>query len=193
MKSYSQAGQDIWCHRLIPSDSGTFLDIGCGDLQWSNTLALEEIGWIGTLLDIGEGAFQSMTQRPKCLAIKADATKFNWLQIIDKMHVPVFEVDYLSLDVDHASLDALRNLPLDRMKFKVITAEHDYWRFGDELRVPMREIFKKAGYFPVHLDVCGTPGQPFEDWWVSEALVPAIKQSEVDAPNGMYWEDILKL
>ena len=45
-ESLSQAGQDKFAYERI-GNSGTFLDIGCGYDDGSNTLALERLGWTG--------------------------------------------------------------------------------------------------------------------------------------------------
>jgi hypothetical protein len=156
MKSYSQAGQDVFV-RLIygPDFKGTFLDIGCAGDLYSNTKALEEEGWTGTLVDIDPYAGHGRKEPFIC----GDATKcvFNFLSK---------RIDYLSLDVDENSLAALKNLPLDTTRFSVITIEHDAYRFGDKLWPGEREILKAKGYSLVCQDVCGAPGAPFEDWWV---------------------------
>ena len=47
-ESLSQVGQDKFAYERI-GNSGTFLDIGCGDQNGSNTLALERLGWTGCL------------------------------------------------------------------------------------------------------------------------------------------------
>jgi hypothetical protein len=78
--------------------------------------------------------------------------------------------DYLSLDVDDATLATLQNIPLDRMRFKVITIEHDAYRVGPAPREAMREILTAAGYTLAVADVrCG--GGEFEDWWIDAKKV----------------------
>jgi len=76
-------------------------------------------------------------------------------------------VDYLSLDVNGASLNALNALPLERVRFKCITAEHDAYKHGDKLRKPMREILLSHGYSLYAPDVTDK-GLEYEDWWVSD-------------------------
>jgi hypothetical protein len=175
MKSYSQAGQDRFVHELLVKTKivprGTFLDIGCAGKLYSNTLALEEIGWRGTLMDV---APQPEAMRRPSTFIQADATEHDWGR------APVV-IDYLSLDVDEAGLRALARLPLDTMQFRVITIEHDAYRYGEKLRPFMRQILSKAGYVLVCADVCNPV--PFEDWWVLPALMKGVNYEKYLCKN----------
>ena len=85
-------------------------------------------------------------------------------------------IDYLSLDVDTASLSVLKILPFDEYRFKAITIEHDAYLYGDEYRAEQREVLNGHGYrmvcsnilvpSPGHQGYDGFTPCPFEDWWV---------------------------
>ena len=79
-------------------------------------------------------------------------------------------IDYLSLDIDEHYVDVLNLIPLDKYTFKVITIEHDKYRFGDVYCDGEREILLSHGYFLVVTDVLHD-GNSFEDWWVHPSLV----------------------
>ena len=79
-------------------------------------------------------------------------------------NVPV-EIDYLSLDVDEATLNCLKNLPLNDYKFKVITIEHDEYSQGPTKKLQMREILYSHGYTLDRPDVANE-GNIYEDWWL---------------------------
>lgn len=162
MNFYSQARQDEFvlalAGRHIPK---LFLDIGCGGRSISNTLALEERGWTGMLLDNSPEAEKDSKGR-KAQFILTDATKYKW-------PVPLLCFGYASIDIDYASLDALKNIPLGDMRFGIITIEHDSWRFGEELRTPMLRILKEHGYDVLCADVCNP--DPFEIWAVDPECV----------------------
>jgi hypothetical protein len=183
MNSYSQAGQDRFVYEVLIKTGvlqhamGTFIDIGCAGNELSNTRALEEMGWLGLLVDI---APQPETTKRPSRFMQADATKADLM-------IRWSTVDYLSLDVDEATLDALKNLPLDKVRFRVITIEHDAYRFGDKLRPFEREILTKAGYKLICADVCNPV--PFEDWWVD---APYEKYAERFKCQGKHWTEILK-
>ena len=72
-------------------------------------------------------------------------------------------IEFLSLDVDEAGLSALKNIDLDKFKFKCICIEHDYYRFGESLRQPQREILNKK-----YSRVIQTQA---EDWYVDYSLL----------------------
>lgn len=177
MKTSSQAGQDIFCRLIFgPDYVGTFLDVGCAGDQWSNTLALENEGWRGTLLDIDPNA----GNRRKSKFICADACTHKW-------ELPPY-IDYLSLDVDENSLNALKNLPLNTTRFGVITIENDKYRFGDKLWPFQKDILKSYGYELICEDVCGAPNAPFESWWVTHELLPKAEKFKC---VGKLYSDIL--
>jgi len=166
MNYYSQAGQDKWIEEVLINGEGitegTFVDIGCSGQLYSNTLGLEEIGWRGSLIDNSTEAKDWCLQNRRSPFHLLDASKMPWgTEFIDR--------DYLSLDVNGASLAALMAIPLVRVRFKAITIEHDAYRFGDSLRAPQREILQKAGYTLVRPDVSNP--DPFEDWWLNFSLL----------------------
>lgn len=179
MKSFSQSGQDIWV-RLVLGEGfvGTFLDIGCAGEQFSNTLALEQSGWTGILIDIDDTA-----KGRKSKFIRADATKIDWTGLLPKY------VDYLSLDIDFATLDALKSLPLTTTRFGIITIEDDRYRFGDKLWPEQARILKSFDYELICDKVCGTPDMPFETWHCSKELLPRAEKFRC---SNKLWSDILK-
>lgn len=177
MNSYSQAGQDVWVRRILGENKPRFfLDIGCAGDQYSNTLALEQEGWTGILVDVDDTA-----KGRKTPFVRGDATKI-------RLPLPDY-VDYLSLDIDFGTYDALVNILSHGVKFGIITIEHDAYRFGDELRVPERALLNAAGYTLICADVCGIPEAPFEDWWISKELYSSASEY---IGAGQLWSDIIK-
>ena len=164
-ESLSQVGQDKFAYERI-GNSGTFLDIGCGDQNGSNTLALERIGWTGLLVDINPKAVAWCKQNRKSPIIAKDATAIDW-------EIPCIEhaVDYLSLDIDDKKgepskiVRTLQHLLDVGFMFRVMTIEHDRYRIGDETRNQVRAICAAHGYTLAVPDVAHK-GNQFEDWWV---------------------------
>lgn len=164
-KSYSQAGQDEWVLSKFPKGyKGTFLDIGCSHpVELSNTYALEQLGWLGLLVDIDD--VTELVENHRVSPFKMlDATSYDFSGLLKHFDLEPL-VDYVSLDVDSATLDAVRNLLSNGIAFKVATVEHDRYRFGDERAKDIRRFLTKAGYTIERLDV-SHQGLPFEDWWV---------------------------
>lgn len=178
MKSYSQAGQDVFVRLVLGNKPGTFLDIGCAGDQYSNTKALEEEGWTGWLVDFD------------LYAGRGRSSRFYNLDVTKPFKLPLpSHIDYLSLDVDENSLAALKNLPLDKTRFWVITIEHDQYRFGDKLYPEERAILMAHGYQLICKDVCGAPGAPFEDWFCSLELA---NRAAKFCCEGKLYSEILK-
>lgn len=187
-KSRSQAAQDRLVYELIVKPEnltdGTFLDIGaCHPIEISNTYALEQLGWRGLLIDNDPGAIELCKAHRQSPAILGDATMLDWhnLLLMGEWSTPgkyglvkipfksgpalsSVQIDYLSFDIDAASLPALRRFPFDVVKFRVLTVETDVYRFGQAVRDEMRSILKGAGYDLVCADVCSSEGLPYEDW-----------------------------
>lgn len=168
-KDYSQAGQTQWAFdRLVGSrapvpSSRTFLDIGANHpVQINNTIGLELLGWRGILIDNDSYCVDLCRQHRKSPVYEADSTKFDYAAL------PIKDFDYLSLDVDAATLDTLRKVMADGITFRCATIEHDLYRFGPGPRDAMRDLLERAGYCVDKADVShpGSPNCPYEDWWI---------------------------
>lgn len=169
--SYSQAAQDRFVHEVLVKPegllTGTFVDIGAHHpTSLSNTRGLEELGWRGWLVEMDAEYARMLRNERKAYVVEKDARTVEWSSLPDT-------VDYLSLDVDAHSLDALKRLPNDRTRFRVITAEHNAYAY-DTLRGPMRDFLTSLGYLMVCSDV-RFDGNPFEDWWIDPKLVPTSR------------------
>lgn len=166
-KSYSQSGQDRFAYEMLGRKTdGTFLDIGAGHVtEKSNSYGLEQIGWRGLCVDLNPQGDIKQRRSPFCTL---DALKVDW-EIWLQRNKLWSEIDYLSLDVDAATLDVLKTLSLPDLKFKVLTVEHDSYRFGYDPRNEMRRILSSAGYDLVCADV-HDQGLAFEDWYCAQSV-----------------------
>ena len=89
-------------------------------------------------------------------------------------------IDYLSLDVDGYYDVVLEKLLQSNHVFKVITIEHDFYRFGDLYRQKEREILTGLGYYLLCSDV-SNDGLAFEDWWIYPDLFPSNILSQLSS------------
>lgn len=179
MKNFSQAHQDqfvITC--LEGKRNGFFLDLGCNDpIEISNTYLLEkEYGWTGIAIDIDEDCVRKFNGLRTCKALCEDGTKVNYLSLLMNMS----HIDYLSLDLEPAdvTLDCLKNIPLDKIEFSVVTYEHDEYRFGSKIKNDSRKIFLDRGYYLLCKDVKNS-GCSYEDWYVNPKYVDISKLSRL--------------
>ncbi len=174
-ESHSQAFQDQWVFDTLVAGqgltNGLFLDIGCGNpVDISNTCGLERIGWRGILVDADPFAVEQCRLRRFSKVIQADATRTDWST--HPAMEPDRHFDYLSLDIDAGTAEALERLLAAGGTWRMATFEHDFYRFGPAPRATMREMMLAEGYTLHRADVCcpGHPDAPFEDWWLDASL-----------------------
>ena len=147
---------------------GTFLDVGAGHgHHHNNTIALERLGWTGELIEYNSElvALNNKIRSSPCYCLDA---RTDFSSVLKRQ-----EYDYISFDVDDSTLEAVKAFPWDKIKFKVMTIEHDAYRVGDKPRELIRKKMKEQGYFCLAYDVLCCDGGAFEDWYVSPDL-PAL-------------------
>jgi hypothetical protein len=196
MDWYSQAGQDQFVHAIHGGVPGTFLDIGCHEPVYiSNTYALEQLGWRGLLVDIVPEFGPRIAEKRTSPFLCADATTIDWVIAVRDYSLPK-TVDYLSFDLDEAGASALARMPWTTLRFRILTVEHDAYRFGDGPRQAMRALLRGHGYDLLCPDVCN--GGPeygltvdFEDWWVDPTQVDMNIANKFRTTGATRWADIV--
>jgi hypothetical protein len=98
--------------------------------------------------------------------LKADATTVDWVPLLRRTFGATRVIDYLSFDVDDATLPTFSRFPFDRYTFRTITIEHDAYRVGTALRDTLRQNLTALGYVLLCANVVYENHGPFEDWWV---------------------------
>ncbi len=183
-KSYSQCGQDVFAWTVLDRPTkGTFLDIGMNEpVTRNNTYALEGLGWNGLLLDFDENVKELAHIRRNPFWF-GDTRFIDWGEVLVEHNFPSFTIDYISLDVDESSYETLANLLEHGVKFKVMTAEHDSYRFGDAARNAMRKLLWGAGYYCLCADVTDQ-GSAFEDWFVTKEIASKYQVLAADVMEG---------
>jgi hypothetical protein len=168
---YSQAGQDIFVLSCLNGKrNGFFVDIGCYEPKLiSNSYLLENsFNWKGILIDASKEAVDKCRSErsSESIFVCEDASKINYRELFDSNNVPL-EIDYISLDCDGTvTLEALKNLPLDKYKVNVITFEHELYKDGPFFREESRKYLESLGYYRICSDVCNN-GSPYEDWYIN--------------------------
>ncbi len=176
MNFQAQALQDRFVDNILGHKrDGTYLDIGsCGAVSCNNTYAFEALGWKGLCIELDPQHNDSYSQR-SCKYLNADALTIDYHKLLTELGAPK-TIDYLSLDIDAASTEVLKKLPLDEYTFSVITIEHDFYIHGGRFRDEQRRILTDVGYILLCADVLvpiqhdTKPDCSFEDWWVSPTL-----------------------
>ncbi len=177
MNFYGKEYQDQFAYHLIGSQ-GFFLDVGCyHPFLGNNTYALESIGWDGLLFDIGDDWVNLCRQYRQRKAFCVDVTTNEFSKIIkDNTDVRVF--DYISMDVDNASVGGITQLLENDISFKCMTFEHDLYDCGDIRKAPAQKVLEEHGYVALFENVL-TDGtgkgvlEPWEDWWINPKHFPS--------------------
>lgn len=202
MTSYSQASQDRFVAEVTANQrAGSFLDIGSNNpVAINNSYMLEsELGWRGLLVDNSVESMKACEEKRKSAFLLTNAAApQDWIGALRQaeeinhgvsLHPPRY-VDYLSADIDGATLEFLKNFPFKEIKFRVMTIETDVYRNGLEYRDTMRRIIFDHGYELVAGDV-KDQGLPFEDWWIFPDLVDAKLVARFKS-HGNEWRDFWK-
>lgn len=170
-QNWSEAYQDMFVLSVLNGKkNGTYLEIGAGSPFFgSNTVLLEKFGWKGHGFDINPLAVDPERKNPCVLkdALTVDYDKL--LTECDYGNV----IDYLQVDLEPADItyEALKVIPFDKYKFRVVTFEHDY--YNDEsktFRDKSREYLKSKGYELLVTNIAPDTLRVFEDWWVHPDL-----------------------
>jgi hypothetical protein len=173
---YSQSYQDLFVLTVLDGkENGTYLELGCGGPKYlNNTFILEDkFNWKGLSYDLDQRSVEEFNQVRSNKAFVKNCLELDFDEIIKELGS---EIDYLSLDLEPAevTLECLKAIPLDKINFKVVTFEHDKYRFGDIIQKESQQIFKEHGYTLVAENVGDPITNPFEDWYVKNVDVERI-------------------
>jgi len=171
-KNYSQTFQDMFVLSMLNGKKdGRYLEIGSADPYYgSNTALLEELGWTGLSLEILEREVEKFKEHRTNEVILCDATKYNY-QSLDG------DFDYLQVDCEPpaTTFDILTKLPFDKIKFSVITYEHDHYTDMDSAyREKSRNFLKEKGYIMVVGNIAPDDTSTYEDWYVHPECVDPV-------------------
>lgn len=172
----SQAGQDLFVLSVLAGKTnGSYLEIGCNVPEsYNNTFVLaKHFNWNGVSIDfLPELKAQWDEVRPNNKFLFTDALTLDYSTVIND---PI--IDYLQVDIEPSThtFQALKKIPHDKYRFRVITFETDYYTGGDSIMVreESRKFLTDLGYTLIVGDVLVAYGglHPFEDWYVDMNLV----------------------
>jgi hypothetical protein len=191
----SQAGQDQFVCALVAHEGGapgTFLDVGCNNpVTINNTYVLEQLGWLGVLIDCEPSWHTLIMHHRKSPFVCADASHLDWRKlVVDAGFSLTLPIDYLSFDLDASGFTVLQAMPLKELRFRIMTIEHDAYRFGDANRDAMRARLLGLGYDLLCPDVMND-GCRFEDWWVDPKKVDMTTAERFRTTGATPWQNIV--
>ena len=167
-KNYSRHFQDMFVLSILDGQrNGTFVEIGSGHPElFNNTLLLEkDFGWKGISLDNSERMCHIFSRTRNTSVVLADAATTDYRALF-KQHCLEQRVEFLRINAEHASIEALKNIPFDKHEFSVIQFQHNACWWGTSFRDESRKILSKIGYILMVSDVAVDERSAYEDWWV---------------------------
>jgi hypothetical protein len=175
-ESNSQASQESFVLNILKEKrNGFYVELGGGWAQKnSNTYLLEsKYDWKGLSFEndpIRAYAY-NLTRKNKTLV--TDARTFDYEKYFIDNNYPR-HIDYLQMDIHPASatLEALKNMPLNKYRFSVITYEHNGYKDKEhkEIQKESQSILIDLGYVLVVKDVI-FEDIAYEDWWIDPRTV----------------------
>jgi FkbM family methyltransferase len=202
MKYYSQSNQDKWvCEYLKFKSNGYYLDIGAYDgIQTSNTFVLEkELNWSGICIEANPFVFKRLCENRNSLNINLAVTdykgvcNFNEDSICNKNFGYQIEcdtlnnilekkcttnkIDYLSIDIEGAEFDALKNFDFNNWQIDLITIEHNLYLNGPSNKNKLFELLSNNNFERVVEDaLCldehpSVYKKPYEDWYINRKIL----------------------
>lgn len=190
---YSKEGQDIFAMLCFP-EPGYFLDLGTAHpTDGNNTIRLEEAGWRGLRFDINPAVAGIPATRKSPLVI-GDISEPGFIL---KHTNGIRFFDYISFDVDGATVEAVKNFPWRDIRFGCMTFEHD--KRDREVCLAqevMDRHLRQRDYVCLARDVQYEDNglHIFEDWWIDPERVSSQVGRHIghfDRPQS--WLSVLSL
>lgn len=175
--SNSQASQESFVLNVLKEKTnGHYVELGGGWAQKnSNTYLLEtKYNWQGLSFenDPMRAYAYNLTRKNKTLEV--DARYFDYEKYFIENNYPK-QIDYLQMDIHPAAatLEAFKNMPLDKYRFSTITYEHNGYKdaFHKGIQQESQSILKSLGYMLVVENVI-FENIAYEDWWIDPTTVP---------------------
>lgn len=167
-KNYSRHFQDMFVLSVLDGKrNGTFIEIGSGDpYKFNNTALLEDtFGWNGLSIDNDEKFCYQHSRKRKSQILCAEAQGLDY-DLLFKMNCVEKHTDFLRINAEQASIEALKKIPFNKYEFMVLQFQHNSCWWGPEFRKESREILRNLGYICLVPDVAVNEKDNYEDWWV---------------------------
>lgn len=181
--NYSRHFQDMFVLSVLNGKkNGTFVEIGSGHPElFNNTLLLEkDFGWKGLSIDNSERMCHVFSRTRNTSIVLADAATVDYKALF-KQNCLEQHVDFLRINAEYASVEALKRIPFDKHEFGIIQFQHNAIWWGPEFREESRKLLSKIGYILLVSDVATDERSAYEDWWVHPMY--AQKKSKMKSSN----------
>jgi hypothetical protein len=192
-KNYSRHFQDMFVMSVLDGkENGTFIELGSGHpTHFNNTKLLEEFGWKGISIDNSERMCHLFSRERSTSIILADAANIDYTTLF-KQNCVEEHTDFLRINAEMASLEALKRIPFGKYQFSIIQFQHNACWWGDEFREESRKILSKVGYVLFVPDVAVDEKKNYEDWWVHPSIATTKKNMKGKPGINFAWDYIMK-
>lgn len=193
-KNYSRHFQDMFVLSALDGKTeGTFIELGSGHPElFNNTKLLEEdFDWKGISLDNSERMCHIFSRERKTPVILGDASQQDFSSLF-KQHCFEQQIDFLRINAEQASLEALKNIPFDKYEFNVIQFQHNAVWWGPEFRDASRKLLSQIGYILLVPNVSVDPKSPYEDWWVHPNVANRKTEMKTKKKINFAWDYMME-
>ena len=197
--NHSSNSQDMFVLSMLNGkENGTYLEVGaCIPIEGNNTYILEnKFGWTGVSVEYMQKHVDQFRQIRTNPVVCDNALTIDYDKLLTEAGLGTV-IDYFSCDIEpqEHTFEALKKVPHDKYRFRVITFEHDHYNGGQGPRVreESRKFLSDLGYELVVADA-SDEGNKIEDWWVAPELVdPEIVKKLKLAGTHNHHESVYKL
>lgn len=192
--NHSRHFQDMFVLSVLDGKrNGTFVELGSGHpTLYNNTLMLErDFDWSGISIDNSERMCHIFSRERNTNINLADAATINYSQMF-KQNCLEQRIDYLRINAEHASLEALKNIPFNKHEFGVVQFQHNAVWWGPKTRDESREILTKIGYVLLVSDVSTDNTSNYEDWWVHPAYAQHKSVMKSSNKKNFAWDYMME-
>ena len=193
-KNYSRHFQDMFVLSVLDGKrEGTYVEIGSGHPElFNNTLLLEkDFDWRGISLDNSERMCHIFSRNRNTNVTLADASNTDYKALF-KQNCLEQHIDFLRINAEMASIEALRRIPFDKHEFGVIQFQHNAIWWGPQFREEARKILSKIGYILLVSDIATDERSNYEDWWVHPMYAQRKQQMKSVGKINFAWDYMME-
>ena len=192
MRTFSQAGQELWVREILDNkQNGFFVEVGAYDgVQLSNTFFLEkELNWNGICIEANSEYFSKLETTRNSININKAVMDYKGFCKFEDMHTYKTtnpgpntvecdtlhsillenncpkDIDYMSLDIEGHELVALESLDFNMWNITLFTIEHNLYLGDATLKNSVYEFMVSKGYERTVENVFVPNHGPVEDWY----------------------------
>ena len=193
-KNYSRHFQDMFVLAVLNGKkNGTFVELGSGHPElYNNTKLLEEeFNWKGLSVDNSERMCHIFSKNRNTSVMLDDASHLDYNKLFTQQ---CFErkIDFLRINAESASLEALKNIAQTKHEFNVIQFQHNAVWWGPDFQKESREILSALGYVLLVPNVAVDPKSPYEDWWVHPELANKYNHMKGKTSINFAWDYMME-